>query len=261
MFIPVAEIKSKGLTTYVITDLANVYFNCQYSSADKLIYVTDSRQFKHFILLFKHIYEIYNIYYIKKLKFIHFLFGSVSFSNNIPIASRGGNNVNLMTFLFKIKKKLNINFESYKKFSKCYKISLYYIKSFDFSTNKFCNYSVIELLKTLKTQVNSNFIIFLAYTLNKIEEHFIKKRYIKNKNLRYVYEEIIWFKYILIKIEFFEYNLQQVFKKLSPKTLMSYSLDFLNWIYKKINYFKVNSLTINIIIKCKWVLLTTLNIL
>lgn len=89
--LPMIVQKSDGGFLYHTTDLAALKYRTQALSADRIIYLTDSRQIHHFQLLFA-VGKLVG-YLLNEVEPEHLVFGSVLNKDGEPFRTRGGNNV------------------------------------------------------------------------------------------------------------------------------------------------------------------------
>jgi arginyl-tRNA synthetase len=92
--------KSDGAYLYATTDLAALRYRVDVLRADKIIYVTDSRQNQHFQMLFQ-VAEMagWDRRDGRKVELVHVPFGSVLGEDGKPLKTRSGENVKLKELL------------------------------------------------------------------------------------------------------------------------------------------------------------------
>jgi len=92
--------KSDGAYLYATTDLAAIRYRVNELKADRIIYVTDSRQKLHFEMLFA-VADMagWNKRDGEEIEFVHVTFGSVLGENGKPLKTREGENVKLKDLL------------------------------------------------------------------------------------------------------------------------------------------------------------------
>lgn len=92
--------KSDGAYLYATTDLAALRYRVEVLKADRIVYVTDSRQIQHFQMLFK-VAEMagWDRRDGKKVELVHVPFGSVLGEDGKPLKTRSGENVKLKELL------------------------------------------------------------------------------------------------------------------------------------------------------------------
>jgi arginyl-tRNA synthetase len=92
--------KSDGAYLYATTDLAAIRYRINKLKADKIVYVTDSRQKLHFEMLFK-VADMagWLTRNGKKVEPLHVMFGSVLGEDGTPLKTRSGENVKLKELL------------------------------------------------------------------------------------------------------------------------------------------------------------------
>ncbi len=98
--LPLIIQKSDGAFLYATTDLAAIRYRTEQLKADRIIYVTDTRQKLHFEMLFK-VAEMAGWLERdgKKIEPVHVTFGSVLGENGKPFKTRSGENVKLKELL------------------------------------------------------------------------------------------------------------------------------------------------------------------
>jgi arginyl-tRNA synthetase len=89
--------KSDGAYLYATTDLAAIRYRVNKLKADKIVYVTDSRQKLHFEMLFA-VGRLAG-WAPEELDLVHVMFGSVQGQNGKPLKTREGENVKLKDLL------------------------------------------------------------------------------------------------------------------------------------------------------------------
>ncbi len=94
--LPLIIQKSDGAYLYATTDLAAIRYRVDELKADKIIYVTDSRQGLHFEMVFE-VARMAN--WSKNAELVHVTFGSVLGENAKPLKTREGENVKLKELL------------------------------------------------------------------------------------------------------------------------------------------------------------------
>jgi arginyl-tRNA synthetase len=94
--LPVIVQKSDGAYLYATTDLAAIRYRVGELKADKIIYVTDSRQDLHFKMIFK-VAEMAG--WVNRDMLHHVTFGSVLGEDGKPLKTRSGENVKLKELL------------------------------------------------------------------------------------------------------------------------------------------------------------------
>ena len=105
--LPMIVQKSDGGYLYHTTDLAALKHRTKTLAADRLIYLTDSRQIHHFELLFA-VGELVG-YIPEDVVPEHLVFGSILDKNGEPFRTRGGNNIRLGSLIQEgIERALNI---------------------------------------------------------------------------------------------------------------------------------------------------------
>ncbi len=92
--------KSDGAYLYATTDLAAIRYRVGQLKADRIVYVTDSRQALHFQMLFK-VADMagWDRRDGEKVGLVHVMFGSVLGENGKPLKTRSGENVKLKDLL------------------------------------------------------------------------------------------------------------------------------------------------------------------
>ncbi|MCL5282394.1 MAG: arginine--tRNA ligase [Planctomycetes bacterium] len=92
--------KSDGAYLYATTDLAALRYRVDVLKADRIVYVTDSRQILHFQMLFK-VAEMagWDRRDGRKVELVHVPFGSVLGEDGKPLKTRSGENVKLQELL------------------------------------------------------------------------------------------------------------------------------------------------------------------
>ena len=95
--LPVIVQKSDGAYLYATTDLAAIRYRTEQLKADRIIYVTDSRQSLHFEMVFA-VARMAG-WVADKTELIHVTFGSVLGENGKPLKTRSGENVKLKELL------------------------------------------------------------------------------------------------------------------------------------------------------------------
>ncbi len=92
--------KSDGAYLYATTDLAAIRYRVGELKADRVVYVTDSRQAQHFQMLFT-VADMagWNKRDSEKVELVHVMFGSVLGENGKPLKTRSGENVKLKELL------------------------------------------------------------------------------------------------------------------------------------------------------------------
>jgi arginyl-tRNA synthetase len=92
--------KSDGAYLYATTDLAAVRYRVGELKADRVVYVTDSRQAQHFQMLFA-VADMagWDRKEGEKVTLVHVMFGSVLGENGKPLKTRSGENVKLKELL------------------------------------------------------------------------------------------------------------------------------------------------------------------
>ena len=98
--LPVIIQKSDGAYLYATTDLAALRYRVNELKADRIVYVTDSRQIQHFQMLFK-VAEMagWDRRDGEKVELVHVTFGSVLGEDGRPLKTRSGENVKLQDLL------------------------------------------------------------------------------------------------------------------------------------------------------------------
>jgi len=92
--------KSDGAYLYATTDLAALRYRVNVLQADKIVYVTDSRQIQHFQMLFKVAQMAgWNQRDGRMVELVHVTFGSVLGEDGKPLKTRSGENVKLKELL------------------------------------------------------------------------------------------------------------------------------------------------------------------
>ena len=92
--------KSDGAHLYATFDLEALRWRVRWMKADRIIYVTDSRQSLHFQMLFQAAEEVkWNERLGKKVELIHITFGSILGDDGTPLKTRSGENVKLKDLL------------------------------------------------------------------------------------------------------------------------------------------------------------------
>ena len=91
--LPMIVQKSDGAYLYHTTDLAALKYRTRTLAADRVMYLTDTRQIHHFQLLFA-VGELVG-YISDSVSTEHLVFGSILDKNGEPFRTRGGNNVPL----------------------------------------------------------------------------------------------------------------------------------------------------------------------
>ncbi len=195
--------KKDGAYLYNTIDLACAKYRYEKLKAQKIIYITDSRQ-KEYL---KQIFHI-----LRKAKYIpkqiilkHYYFGMILNKNLKPLKTREGNTIKLRKFIkFAIKKTINL-FKKKKKKSNLniikynsYKIAISAIKYTDlykhrkknyiFDINKMISFKgntgpyiqygyirIISILKKNKTNITKAIKFYKLININKIEFSLIKK--------------------------------------------------------------------------------------
>ncbi len=160
--------KSDGAYLYSTIDIASIKYRYKKFKANKLIYLTDTRQKDY----------IENIFYIakkakyipKNIKLIHYYFGNILNKFGKPFKTRKGYNIKLNTIIkktIKYTKKKIIN-KYKKKYNKniinriSYKIAISAIKYMDLSKNRTKNY-VFNFNKILSFKNNTGPYMQYAY--------------------------------------------------------------------------------------------------
>jgi len=87
--------KSDGAYTYATTDLATIQYRVEELQADVILYVVDSRQAEHFLLLF----ETARLWGYDQTDFRHVSFGTVMGDDRRPFKTRSGDNVGLESLI------------------------------------------------------------------------------------------------------------------------------------------------------------------
>jgi arginyl-tRNA synthetase len=92
--------KSDGAYLYATTDLAAIRYRVYELKADRVVYVTDSRQAQHFQMLFA-VADMagWDKRDGEKVGLVHVMFGSVLVENGKPLKTRSGENVKLKELL------------------------------------------------------------------------------------------------------------------------------------------------------------------
>jgi arginyl-tRNA synthetase len=92
--------KSDGAYLYATTDLAAIRYRVNELKADRVVYVTDSRQAQHFQMLFA-VADMagWDKRDGEKVGLVHVMFGSVLGENGKPLKTRSGENVKLKELL------------------------------------------------------------------------------------------------------------------------------------------------------------------
>jgi arginyl-tRNA synthetase len=92
--------KSDGAYLYATTDLAAIRYRVNELKADRVVYVTDSRQAQHFQMLFT-VADMagWDKREGEKVTLVHVMFGSVLGENGKPLKTRSGENVKLKELL------------------------------------------------------------------------------------------------------------------------------------------------------------------
>jgi arginyl-tRNA synthetase len=92
--------KSDGAYLYATTDLAAIRYRVGELKADRVVYVTDSRQALHFQMLFAVADKAgWDRRYGAKVELVHVMFGSVLGEDGKPLKTRSGENVKLKNLL------------------------------------------------------------------------------------------------------------------------------------------------------------------
>jgi arginyl-tRNA synthetase len=94
--LPVIVQKSDGAYLYATTDLAAIRYRVNEMKADRIIYVTDTRQQLHFEMVFA---VARMAGWVKNTELVHVTFGSVLGENGKPLKTREGENVKLKELL------------------------------------------------------------------------------------------------------------------------------------------------------------------
>lgn len=140
--------KSDGAYLYATTDLAAIRYRINELKADKIVYVTDSRQKLHFEMLFK-VADMAGWLERngKKVEPIHVMFGSVLGEDGTPLKTRSGENVKLKDLLDEaverarvVVEEKNPELEEEKKSEIAKAVGIGAVKYADYSNNRTSDY-------------------------------------------------------------------------------------------------------------------------
>ncbi len=159
--------KSDGAYLYATTDLAALKYRIEQIGADKIIYVTDSRQKLHFEMLFK---AAEKAGWLKDdIELSHVMFGTVLGEDNKPFKTRSGENIKLMDLLQQaisrardIVEEKNPGLSDKKKEDVSKAVGIGAVKYADFSNNRTSDY-IFSLDRMLAMEGNTAPYMQYAY--------------------------------------------------------------------------------------------------
>jgi arginyl-tRNA synthetase len=165
--LPVIIQKSDGAFLYATTDLAAIRYRVNELKADKIIYVTDSRQRLHFEMVFT---VARMAGWVKETTdLVHVTFGSVLGENGQPLKTRSGENVKLKDLLDeaiqrakKVVEEKSPEFADDKKDKIAKAVGIGAVKYADFSNNRESDY-VFSFNKMLAMEGNTAPYMQYAY--------------------------------------------------------------------------------------------------
>jgi len=165
--LPVIIQKSDGAYLYATTDLAAIRYRVNELKADRIIYVTDSRQKLHFEMVFT---VARMAGWVKdNVDLVHVTFGSVLGENGQPLKTRSGENVKLKELLDeavrqarKIVEEKNPEFDAETKDKIAKAVGIGAVKYADFSNNRTSDY-VFSFNKMLAMEGNTAPYMQYAY--------------------------------------------------------------------------------------------------
>jgi arginyl-tRNA synthetase len=165
--LPVIIQKSDGAFLYATTDLAAIRYRVNELKADKIIYVTDSRQKLHFEMVFT---VARMAGWVKdNVDLVHVTFGSVLGENGQPLKTRSGENVKLKELLDeavqrarKVVDEKSPEFADDKKDKIAKAVGIGAVKYADFSNNRTSDY-IFSFNKMLAMEGNTAPYMQYAY--------------------------------------------------------------------------------------------------
>lgn len=165
--LPVIIQKSDGAYLYATTDLAAIRYRVNELKADRIIYVTDTRQKLHFEMVFT---VARMAGWVKdNIDLVHVTFGSVLGENSQPLKTRSGENVKLKELLDeavqrarKVVEEKNPEFNAETKDKIAQAVGIGAVKYADFSNNRTSDY-IFSFNKMLAMEGNTAPYMQYAY--------------------------------------------------------------------------------------------------